>query len=69
MAVTTVTRDQVYYWLHEFFEQSEVTDLREWLTTKLGDEADRMVRGRRLIDMLMDDTGTYVLDFRHANAS
>lgn len=64
MAVTTVTRDQVYYWLREFFEQSDVTDLREWLKDKLGDEADRMVRGRRLIDMLMDDTGTYVLDFR-----
>jgi hypothetical protein len=60
-------RDHVYAWIVEFFEQDEVESLREWLTDKLGNDADMVIRGRTLIDMLMEDTGTYVLDLRNAN--
>jgi len=62
-------RDHVYAWMVEFFGQSENDSLRDFLAGKLGNDADMIVRGRPLIDRLMDDTGTYVMDFRNANAS
>jgi hypothetical protein len=70
----TYSRDTVQGWLIEYYEQSEVTDLREWLVGKLGDDAELQVRrpahdGPRtvpLIDLILDDTPSYVMDFRDA---
>jgi len=66
-------RDHVYAWMVEFFGQSEVTSLRDFLADKLGDDADMVIRRHHantsLIDLLMADTASYVMDFRNANAS
>lgn len=56
------TRDHVYAWLVEFKQQDEEDDLRQWMTDKLGDDAQLRVRGETLIDLIMGDMDSYVVE-------
>jgi hypothetical protein len=64
-----VTREQVHAWLVQFYNQKQEKSMRKFLVKKLGQEHDVLVqangaRGRDtpLIDVLLADVSSYVLD-------
>jgi hypothetical protein len=64
------SRDQVYEWLLEYYNQNRVKKLRTWMLRKLGDDAQLMIRRpdgvpQPLIDLLLSDVQSYVIDLRH----